>query len=156
MQLFNHRHVQLLLCDQYLDIASPPRCRHPHIKKWLGETAITKPKHLDSFLAGPMTALDSADHPHTRIGKGDGTKNETTAASSLQIGFCFLNLGIVFQGPLQRCLQREGVARTSKLSHQHTEKSAARTLHFSSNLCGGCVNSTIAASSRFGAFPLAG
>ena len=62
VQLFLHREIQLLLCDQHFDVSASQRWRDRGVKKRLSKRAAGEAKYFGRILTCALSALDSGRH----------------------------------------------------------------------------------------------
>ena len=59
VQLFLHREIQLLLCDQHFDVSASQRWRDRGVKKRLSKRAAGEAKYFGRVFTCAVSALDS-------------------------------------------------------------------------------------------------
>src|SRR5205085_6572357 len=99
------RQIQLLLCDQQLDIPASKRWRNRGVNQRLSKGAAGEAKYPGRIFTCSMSALDSSRRTQFHVWPDNRPKHESTAGGLFQIRFRLLNRRIFFECRVQNAVE---------------------------------------------------
>jgi hypothetical protein len=128
MELFDDGHIEALLCDQHLYVATSKGSGSRGVNKRLGEKATSEGERTKGRFVRAFPALHAGETLDPNVGQAGRAKNKTATGSLFEGEPGLSDLGIFFERSRERGVERDSLSsRKSKRARDQSENSEAKS-----------------------------